>query len=76
MPDATLELASTAGNFSRSYLRDSALCHENAQLLTKLPASVDLNEVTSELESVGVAAFIDSYGQILETVSAKISELS
>ncbi len=76
MPDATLELASTAGNFSRSYLRDSALCHENAQLLTKLPASVNLDEVTSELESVGVAAFIDSYGQILETVSAKISELS
>lgn len=76
MPDTTLELASLSGNFARSFLRDSAICHENAQLLSKLPSSVNLNDVTDELEAVGVAAFIDSYGEILNTVSQKISELS
>ncbi|MEI6710077.1 MAG: transaldolase [Actinomycetota bacterium] len=76
MPDATLELAKNSGNFSRSFLRDSGTCHENALLLDALPESVNLAVVTDELERVGVAAFISSYADILATVSGKIAEFS
>jgi transaldolase len=76
MPDTTLKLASTSGDFSRSLLRGTETCHASAQLLEELPASVDLAKVTAELERVGVASFIAAYGEILETVSSKISEIA
>jgi transaldolase len=74
MPDATLALANSSGDFSRSLLRDTESCHAAAQLLLDLPSTVALSKVTDNLEEVGVKAFIDSYGEILNTVSAKISE--
>jgi len=76
MPDATLEIALKQGEFSRSFLRDSATCHENAELLQMLPPHIDLSAITDDLEAVGVASFIESYGEILSTVAKKIADLA
>lgn len=76
MPDATLKLAAESGDFTRSFLRDTAICHETAVLLDQLPESVSLSRITNDLEVVGVAAFVDSYSEILDTVHKKMTDLS
>ena len=39
-----------------------------------LPTSVSLSEVTDALERDGVAAFINSYEELLDTVSNKLKQ--
>jgi transaldolase len=74
MPDATLELASTHSDPSRSLLEDDSVRHTTAGLLVTLPEAINLKSVTANLEREGVAAFINSYSELLATVKAKLED--
>ncbi len=70
MPDATLAAALKHGSFAESVLRDP---QRSAAAIETL-STIDLSAVTQRLEDEGVAAFISSYDELLETVSAKLRQ--
>ncbi len=72
MPDATLAGVLDHGDFTTSRLLAREDCHEAAALLDELPDSISLAAVTERLEVDGVQAFVDSYEELLATVSAKL----
>ena len=73
MPDATLAAALARGSYDDSILRDSARTTAAIAALETLAPTVDLAAVTQRLEDEGVAAFIASYEELLETVRTKLS---
>ena len=73
MPDATLSAALERGSFRESLLASPASIAATASLLSLLPASVSLAEVTDRLEREGVDAFVASYEELLAIVSSKLS---
>ncbi|HSN02708.1 MAG TPA: transaldolase [Acidimicrobiales bacterium] len=76
MPDATLDAALDHGRFSESLLVDPAVRREEASRLDALDPDVSLAAVTAQLERDGVAAFVSSYEEVLETVAAAQQRLS
>lgn len=72
MPDPTLDGVLDHGSFSNSLLLSKESTAQAAALLGRLPSSISLSEVTDKLERDGVQSFIDSYGELLNTVANKI----
>lgn len=72
MPDATLAGVLDHGDFATSRLLTRVDCHEAAARLDELPDTISLAAVTERLEVDGVQAFVDSYEELLVTVSAKL----
>ena len=76
MPDPTLSAVLDHGDFSQSFLLDRASSQREAERLQQLPSKISLAAVTQELEVDGVAAFVDSYEELLATVAAKIATVA
>ncbi len=72
MPDATLAAALARGSFAASVLGDPDRTAAALGTLDGLAPTVDVAAVTQRLEDEGVAAFIASYDELLETVSEKL----
>ena len=73
LPDPTLEAYADHGVAEESLLAESAKRSALGSKLDQLEAAgVDLVEVTQRLEDEGVAAFISSYDELLETVGQKL----
>jgi len=72
MPDPTLTTFADGGRFDQSLLEDAATRSATAGLLSTLPDSVSIDEVTNKLSDDGVHLFISSYEELLGTVSSKI----
>jgi transaldolase len=72
MPDATLAGVLDHGNFRSSLLASASAIDAAAARLNELPAEVPLRAVTDKLEFDGVSSFVDSYEELLATVSAKL----
>jgi transaldolase len=72
MPDATLAGVLDHGDFHSSLLATSGGIDQAAARLGELPAEVSLREVTDKLEIDGVSSFVDSYEELLATVSSKL----
>lgn len=72
MPDATFVGVLDHGDFASSTLLDDAGIRRAAARLHELPSEISLSAVTDKLEIDGVNAFVDSYVELLATVSAKI----
>ena len=73
MPDATLEGVLDHGDFTSSYLLETATISRESDRLDQLPSSVSLDDVTAKLEADGVTSFVNSYEELLETVRVKIA---
>jgi transaldolase len=74
MPDNTLEGVLDHGNFAQTLLDTDAKIHETAALLDELPSEISLSAVTEKLEIDGVASFISSYEELLNTVQSKMEK--
>ena len=72
MPDHTLHAFADHGHVERTLDRDPAAALRTLELAGA--AGVDLARVTAELEREGVAAFCDSYDQLIECVRSKLGE--
>jgi len=72
MPDVTLAGVLDHGNFRSSLLASASAIDAAAARLNELPAEVPLRAVTDKLEFDGVSSFVDSYEELLATVSAKL----
>lgn len=73
MPDPTLELYAVRGDASKSQIADSKKRAVLRQVLDSLPdEGVSLEDITQKLENDGVAAFMSSYDEVLETVASKL----
>jgi transaldolase len=72
MPDPTLAGVLDHGNFASSLLVSGEATASAAARLGELPSEVSLRAVTDKLEIDGVTAFVDSYEELLATVSSKI----
>jgi transaldolase len=72
MPDATLVATLERGSFATSPLRDPVIRAESAALLSALPSSFSLSEVTTTLEEEGVDSFIAAYRELLATIETKL----
>ena len=70
MPDATLAAALDHGRFDASLLSDERSRATQVARLSALPREISLADVTSALERDGVAAFVQSYDEVLATVAA------
>jgi transaldolase len=76
LPDATLAAVLDHGAFEESVLADPAATARAARLLDGVRRDIDLDEVTRRLEAEGVDAFVNSYEELLGTVSAKLARTS
>ncbi len=76
MPDATLHATLEHGVFDSSPLLNPAATAAAAARLDQLPARVDLDAVTAQLEADGVAAFVASYEELLATIATKLGHAS
>jgi transaldolase len=76
MPDATLLAALDHGDFDASVLRDQETRASQVARLSALPHEVSLADVTATLERDGVAAFVQSYDEVLATVAATQARVS
>ena len=74
MPQATLETFAERGEFLTNSIADRASREQMINTLQRIGEVVDLEAVTSQLEHDGVKAFEESYRELLETVSVKLSE--
>lgn len=72
MPDATLAGVIDHGDFTSSLLSDDRGIEATAALLAELPEDVSLDDVTNRLEIDGVGAFVNSYEELIATVTSKI----
>ncbi len=72
MPDATLAAALDRGSYDQSVLRSDERMAAALATLDGLGSTLDLAAVTQRLEDEGVAAFIASYDELLETVREKL----
>jgi transaldolase len=73
MPDATLAATLDHGDFTGSLLESPESTAKNALLLTTLPPSISLQEITEQLEREGVDSFASSYKELLGIVASKLS---
>jgi hypothetical protein len=60
------------GSFATSLLRDPVVRAESAALLSALPSSISLSEVTTTLEEEGVDNFVAAYRALLATIETKL----
>jgi transaldolase len=74
MPEQTLRAFGDHGRAARTIDTDPDSAHET--LRQAADAGVDLDAVTRELERDGVAAFCDSYNQLLSCVESKLSAVA
>lgn len=72
MRDATLVATMERGSFTTSLLRDPVIRAESIALLSALPSSISLSEVTTTLEKEGVDNFVAAYRALLVTIETKI----
>jgi transaldolase len=73
MPDPTLELYAIRGDAGKSQIADSKKREVLRQVINSLPdEGVSLEDITQKLEDDGVAAFMLSYDEVLETVASKL----
>lgn len=72
MPDATLAGVIDHADFTSSLLLDDQSIAATAAMLGELPEEVSLVDVTSRLERDGVASFVNSYEELIATVTSKI----
>jgi len=73
IPDATLEAFENHGMVTRTIDSDAAGANETLEALTR--AGIDLEDVATQLEAEGVAAFIKSFDDLLVTLGEKASTL-
>ena len=71
LPDATLEAFEDHGTVARTVDADPAAAHAVLRDLTS--AGVDLDDVAQVLEGEGVAAFIASFDDLLDSLRAKVA---
>ena len=71
LPDATLEAFEDHGTVERTLDADPAAAHAVLRDLTS--AGVDLDDVAQVLEGEGVAAFIASFDDLLDSLRAKVA---
>ena len=71
LPDATLEAFEDHGTVARTVDADPAAAHAELRDLTS--AGVDLDDVAQVLEGEGVAAFIASFDDLLDSLRAKVA---
>ncbi len=76
MPDLTLAAVLHHGDFTTSMLESPESAASAAAALELLPDEISLDAVTDKLEAEGVAAFVDSYDELLATVAAKLRRSS
>jgi transaldolase len=73
IPDSTLEAFIDHGKVARTIDSDS---HDSSLLKQIEDEGVNLQEVAQLLEEQGVASFIESFNDLLETLSQKVAELT
>lgn len=73
MPEATLELFASRGEFVDSSIVNSETRAHMVSTLARIGEVVDLAHVTNQLEHDGVQAFDASYRELLESVDAKMA---
>ena len=71
LPDATLEAFEDHGTVARTVDADPAAAHAVLRDLTS--AGVDLDDVAQVLEDEGVAAFVASFDDLLDSLRAKVA---
>ena len=71
LPDATLEAFEDHGTVARTVDADPAAAHAVLRDLTS--AGVDLDDVAQVLEDEGVAAFVTSFDDLLDSLRAKVA---
>ena len=71
LPDATLEAFEDHGTVARTVDADPLAAHGTLRALTT--AGVDLNDVARVLEDEGVAAFVTSFDDLLDSLRAKVA---
>lgn len=75
MPLSTLEAFAEHGE-ARVTIDEAAVADATAQLQQLAQIGIDLAHVTRELRSEGVGAFVQSYQELLERISAKRGQLA
>jgi len=74
MPEQTLRAFADHGEVAATL--DADVDAPEVVLCAAAAAGVDLQAITAELEQEGVAAFCDSYRQLLDCIESKVGSLS